>query len=522
MDDKLFDRASYLRARDPSLDTRFRPRPDRKVNLFPNIAENYAAECSASSSTSSSDGKLDTASVYLRLRPTQERVHHYTTDRNIFKTRAVDSTSAQNAVQREVQEKHFTFSDIFQDSASQKDVYNTCCFNAIENDENLTVLTYGTSGSGKTFTLFGMYSDNPGIIPRAIEHIFTKYTKKVCKEPVIKLDNGNVVIVEDNNFRVESLRRSALISKNRPEDYEQQKERIQLDHAFQQVDCSAALVVIWVSFAEIYNENVYDLLVPVVASTLGKENFGQTKRKNLRIISNDGNAFIKGLVAVHCRNSSDAYQLLATGLKNISYASTNINSNSSRSHCIFIVEVIKYRNHNEFDHTTYKFCDLAGSERQKKTDSVGNRLKEAQSINSSLMVLGRCLDAVYHKNTIVPIRDSKLTILLQASLLGKEKITMIVNMLPTPTYYDENLNVLNFASMAKQIVYKAPAAAMKKLRSTRFSWFISHAASSSPIVSREAGIDDSQVSLLLDENDRLVFLNFVFIHVTSFKMIFYF
>lgn len=345
-----------------------------------------------------------------------------------------------------------------------------------------------------------------GIIPRAIEHIFTKYSRKVCKEPVIKLDKGNVVIVEDNQYRVESLRRTTLIAKNRTEEYVQQRQSIQLDHAFKEIDSSDALVVIWVSFAEIYNENVYDLLVPSGSSNLGKENQAQTKRKHLRIISNDGNAFIKDLVAIHCRSSSDAYQLLATGLKNISYASTNINANSSRSHCIFILEVIKYRNQYEFDHTTYKFCDLAGSERQKKTESVGNRLKEAQSINSSLMVLGRCLDAVYHNSSIVPIRDSKLTVLLQASLLGKEKITMIVNMLPTPTYYEENLNVLNFASMAKQIVYKAPPEAVKKLRSTRFSWFINHAATSSPKVSRgDTDANDSQVSILLDENDRLAY-----------------
>lgn len=499
MADKNIDRASYLYARDPSLDFRYRPRPDRKVNLFPKISENAVAD-SSGSSNSSADVKMDTASVYLRLRPTADRVHQFTTDNNIFKTRS--TADANNPTQKDVQEKHFTFSNIFQASASQKDVYNTCCFSAIENDENLTVLTYGTSGSGKTFTLLGMYSENPGIIPRAIEHIFSKYADKVCLQPAIRLDKGNVVIVEDKHYCVESQLRTTLIAKNRPEEYVQQRQRIQMEHGFMPANSEDALVVIWVSFAEIYNENVYDLLVPDLQSTTGKENQAQTKRKNLRIISNDGNAFIKDLVAIHCRNSSDAYQLLATGLKHISYASTNINSNSSRSHCIFIVEVIKYRNQYEFDHTTYKFCDLAGSERQKKTDSVGNRLKEAQSINSSLLVLGRCLDAVYHNYSIVPIRDSKLTVLLQASLLGKEKITMIVNMLPTATYYEENLNVLNFASMAKQIVYKAPAPALKKLRSTRFSWFISHAATSSPKAVRNNSVDDSQVSILLDENDR--------------------
>lgn len=502
MADNHNDRASYLYARDPSLAPCFhRPRPERKVNLFPKIDENSVAEFSGSSST---DTKVDTASVYLRLRPTTEPIYNYSTERNVFKARVLDASGQNNAAHKDSQEKHFTFSDIFLDSASQKDVYNTCCFKAIEDDENLTVLTYGTSGSGKTFTLLGMLSDNPGIIPRAIEHIFSKYSRKVCTEPAIKISKGSVAIIEDRNYDVEANRRSSLIENGGEEDYVQQKLRIQMDHNFQEAFGTNDLVVIWVSFAEIYNENVYDLLVPDASSSgsLGKENIPPRKRKNLKIISNDGNAFIQDLSAIHCRNSSDAYQLLAHGLKNISYASTNINANSSRSHCIFIVEVIKCRNKMEFDNTTYKFCDLAGSERQKKADSSGCRLKEAQSINCSLMVLGRCLDAVYHNCSIVPIRDSKLTVLLQASLLGKEKITMIVNMLPTTAYYEENLNVLNFASMAKQIVYKAPA--LRKLRSTmRFSWFISKAASSSPKVNRAAGgADDSQVSLLLDENDR--------------------
>jgi len=91
---------------------------------------------------------------------------------------------------------------------------------------------------------------------------------------------------------------------------------------------------------------------------------------------------------------------------------------------------------------------------------VGSRLKEAQRINSSLMVLGRCLDAVNNSRRankdIVPFRESKLTMLIQGALLGREKLTMIVNVTPTDQYYEENLNVLNFASIAKNIIFKKP------------------------------------------------------------------
>lgn len=111
--------------------------------------------------------------------------------------------------------------------------------------------------------------------------------------------------------------------------------------------------------------------------------------------------------------------------------------------------------------SSYRFCDLAGSERVINTGTTGLRLKEAKNINTSLMVLGRCLDAASttHKkknNDVIPYRDSKLTMLLQAALLGKEKLAMIVTVTPVDKYYEENLNVLNFASIAKNIIFKEP------------------------------------------------------------------
>lgn len=112
---------------------------------------------------------------------------------------------------------------------------------------------------------------------------------------------------------------------------------------------------------------------------------------------------------------------------------------------------------------SFKFCDLAGSERQYKTNNnTGNGLKEAQSINSSLTVLGRCLKAATVNNernknkkqtTNIPFRESKLTLLLQAALQGKEKLIMIANVTPTDTYFEENMNVLNFASITRNILY---------------------------------------------------------------------
>lgn len=125
----------------------------------------------------------------------------------------------------------------------------------------------------------------------------------------------------------------------------------------------------------------------------------------------------------------------------------------------------------------FAFCDLAGSERLKKTLNVGERLKEAQNINTSLLVLGRCLKTIYESQcstnkkieSIGPFRESKLTRLFQRALSGKEQISMIVNVNPVPNLYVETQNVLNFSAIAKKIVIE-PIETVKRRRShSRFS-----------------------------------------------------
>lgn len=492
------ERVSYLYGRDPSVDRLNRPRPKKQVNLFGNISEEHDSD------SSDTEFNQDTASVYLRLRPTKKRCSLYKMDQNILKTRNVETNLVSAASQKDSAEKHFQFTSIFDEQTTQAQMYNSCVRSAITNDTNLTVLTYGTSGSGKTYTLLGGQTEQPGIIPRAIVHIFSRFEEYICKFAGIKVDKGNIVFVDDENLLLEEALRKSLIGKAPIDNFISHQSQIQSEHDFKPAKCTGEQVFIWVSFAEIYNECVYDLLNPSgdgltkSQQNHGKENGSfQTKRKQLKIISNDGNAFIKDLTAVHVQNSAEAFQLMSVGQKRVTYASTNINLNSSRSHCIFFMDVIRVSG-DKFINTTYKFCDLAGSERLKKTDNIGNRLKEAQNINNSLMVLGRCLDAVYHNHNIVPFRESKLTNIIQAALLGKEKITMVVNMLPTSDYYEENQNVLNFASMAHKIVYKPIQLPKKNARTSRFSWFIQ--AASSPKLN-DIG-NNTENSILFEENQR--------------------
>ena len=144
---------------------------------------------------------------------------------------------------------------------------------------------------------------------------------------------------------------------------------------------------------------------------------------------------------------------------------------------IFTIIVILKTKFFDFQ-TSYKFCDLAGSERLSKTRNIGSRLNEAKGINTSLMTLGRCLDVANNnkklktKAQVIPVRDSKLTMLLQTALLGKEKLTMIVNVTPMDTFYEENMNVLRFSAIAKNITFKQPP---KPVNKSRYSFVVEKA-----------------------------------------------
>ncbi|GCB65247.1 hypothetical protein scyTo_0004743, partial [Scyliorhinus torazame] len=133
----------------------------------------------------------------------------------------------------------------------------------------------------------------------------------------------------------------------------------------------------------------------------------------------------------------EAFRFLKIGNKNRSLACTKINQQSSRR---------------------LSLCDLAGSERCDKAESFGDRLKEAGNINTSLLILGKCISALRQKqqnklkSIVIPFRESKLTRLFQAFFCGKGKACMIININQCASIYDETLHVLKFSAIAKQIV----------------------------------------------------------------------
>ncbi|EDW02494.1 kinesin-like protein subito [Drosophila grimshawi] len=481
---------SFLMPRDPSVDRRFRPCPEKQLRLF-DEAISETSDNSTDSSDTESDytknteeegssidpGELETGpQVFLRLRPVDipSKLYVISDCGNVLITSAANENSANNVSRME---KHYSFTSIFDSQVGQRDVYDKCVGPRITEEECVTIMAYGTSGSGKTYTLLG---DNvrAGVVPRALENIFTLYDRSVYTTPKLKLINARVLILEDDVMLQEMQMRRQMLALC--PDITSQHKRLQQvisgDHEFMEKPMDGVSVMIWVSFVEIYNELVYDLLTMAPRQAT----VGVPPRKNLKIVCNKGQVFIKGLTSIFVKSSEEALKLLRLGQQRLTYASTAVNANSSRSHCIFTVDVLKYHRSGVTTQNSYKFCDLAGSERVDKTGTIGSRLREAQSINTSLMVLGRCLDAASStkkKGTadVIPYRDSKLTMLLQAALLGKERLAMIVTVTPLDKYYEENLNVLNFASIAKNILFKQP---LVKQHHARYSAFVDYTQSS--------------------------------------------
>ena len=129
------------------------------------------------------------------------------------------------------------------------------------------------------------------------------------------------------------------------------------------------------------------------------------------------------------------------------------------------------------------FCDLAGSERISKTGNVGERLKEAGNINTSLLVLGRCIKALRHNQEVkdkrglqvVPFRESRLTRLFKSFFTGLGRSSLIVCISQASYLFDESVHVCKFASVASKVTVeqvKEPREPRQPKKASRFSTMV--------------------------------------------------
>ncbi|KAI1077310.1 kinesin-domain-containing protein [Whalleya microplaca] len=294
---------------------------------------------------------------------------------------------------KKVKDQVFAFDRVFDENISQTEVYEATTkslLDSVLDGYNATVFAYGATGCGKTHTITGT-TQMPGIIFLTMQELFEKIADR-----------------SDEKHTELTL-----------------------------------------SYLEIYNETIRDLLVP-----------GGSKQGLMLREDSHQAVTVAGLTSHHPKDVGEVMDMIVRGNEYRTVSPTEANATSSRSHAVLQINVAqKDRNAavNE-PHTmaTLSIIDLAGSERASATKNRGERLMEGANINKSLLALGSCINALCdpRKRNHVPYRNSKLTRLLKFSLGGNCKTVMIVCVSPSSAHFDETQNTLRYANRAKNIQTK--------------------------------------------------------------------
>ncbi|KAF1563213.1 UNVERIFIED_CONTAM: Kinesin-like protein KIF20B, partial [Eudyptes pachyrhynchus] len=469
-DNEKFFRPSYIASIEPPERTGLVDVEDIKADL--------SAEFSLVSSSSDTSQPKGHIQVCLRIRPltSLERENELQDCISLEDSTSIILKPPKNSLSR-LSEKtagqtiqKFTFSRVFGPETTQEEFFEGTMKQPVQDfldGYNRLIFTYGVTNAGKTYTFQGT-EDDIGILPRTMDMLFKSIQGKLytamdlkphrCRD-YIKLTKDQVreetaiknsilrliKEVEEHFFLYPTLTCNILYLTDLEEllkDSEQSSTSVKDYIKFS----------VWVSFFEIYNECFYDLLIPIS---------NDKKRKTLRLAQDiKGCSYVKDLQWVQISDSKEAFRLLKLGLKHQSIASTKLNTCSSRSHSIFTVKVLKIEDSGAPRVTRVNelsMCDLAGSERCTKTRNEGDRLKESGNINTSLLILGKCINALKNCQQSklqqhIPFRESKLTHFLQGFFSGKGKVYMIVNISQCASAYDETLNVLKFSAIAQKVL----------------------------------------------------------------------
>ncbi len=330
---------------------------------------------------------------------------------------AHDPANARSQSRKVIEEKSFTFDNSFWSHnpadahyAHQEDIYNALGEEFLDHNfegYHTCIFAYGQTGSGKSYTMMGTPTQ-PGLIPRTCEDLFQRIESSV----------------------------SPHIS-----------------------------YTVRVSYFEVYNEHVRDLLSPPRPSSDNHPYY-----LKIRESPTEG-PYVKDLTDLPVKNYHELLRYMRLGDNSRTTASTKMNDTSSRSHAVFTIMLKQIHHDLSTDATTERLArirlvDLAGSERAKATEATGARLREGSNINKSLTTLGRVIAALAdprhgrvhngaktRSKDVVPYRDSILTWLLKDSLGGNSKTAMIACIAPSD--YDETLSTLRYADQAKHIRTRA-------------------------------------------------------------------
>uniref|UniRef100_W5LV76 Kinesin family member 20B n=1 Tax=Lepisosteus oculatus TaxID=7918 RepID=W5LV76_LEPOC len=470
------------------------------------LKKDLSGEFLSMSSVTSEESSLqerEHLQVYLRIRPftqaemdsdeSQECVSIENPDKVFLKAPRSSLSSRLSDKSLPQTAQRFQFSQVYGPEATQKEVFDGTVKSLVKDflqGGNSLVFTYGVTNAGKTFTFLGP-ENNSGLLPRSLNMIFNNIQDKIYTEMDIKpqrcreymrlnkeqltkeIANKKTILrlAKEKSMisQLNSTSKSAIFegtAVNNTEELDSESFTLDMN--------SHSKYSVWVSFCEIYNENIYDLLETIPNNSM--------KRSTLRLSQDvKGNPFVKDLKWVQVSDADEAYKVLKLGKKHQSFSCTKLNHLSSRSHSIFSIRILRIEDlgiPRVQNISELSLCDLAGSERCAKTQNKGERLKEAGNINSSLLILGKCLKALRHNQQSkllqhVPFRESKLTHYLQGFFCGRGKACMIVNINQCASMFDETLNVLKFSALAQKVVVLsttklAPVVPKKSAREVSF------------------------------------------------------
>uniref|UniRef100_A0A7N0UUH3 Kinesin motor domain-containing protein n=1 Tax=Kalanchoe fedtschenkoi TaxID=63787 RepID=A0A7N0UUH3_KALFE len=327
---------------------------------------------------------------------------------------------SQNIAGKQI-DRIFTFDKVFGPSAKQKDLYDQAVVpivNEVLEGFNCTIFAYGQTGTGKTFTMEGDCKRSKcgprgelplgaGVIPRAVKQIFD--------------------MLESQN----------------------------------------AEYSVKVTFLELYNEEITDLLAPDEISKIISED--KQKKQLLLMEDGKGGVLVRGLEEEIVTSANEIFTLLERGSAKRRTAETLLNKQSSRSHSLFSITIHIKEATPEGEELIkcgkLNLVDLAGSENISRSGAREGRAREAGEINKSLLTLGRVINALVEHLGHVPYRDSKLTRLLRDSLGGRTKTCIIATVSPAVLCLEETLSTLDYAHRAKNIRNK-PEVNQKMMKST--------------------------------------------------------
>ncbi|XP_070783499.1 kinesin-like protein KIF20A [Enoplosus armatus] len=447
------------------------------------IRRDLLGEFAALPAQDSVQSQSENLQVYLRVRPftaaesdnggSQECVTIEGPDTVVLKAPRSCQSNRQNDKSLPQTAQRFTFTQVFDPEASQRKVFEGSVRGLVRDvleGGNCLVFTYGVTNAGKTFTFLGPDHDS-GLLPRSLSVIFNSIEGRLYSRTDLKPHRCRDFsrLTPDQQAAESSSKRNLLRLFKESDKSLTSGRSTFLDGSSLSTDSSVNSVSeadsfcldvdsnvrfsVWVSFCEIYNDNIHDLLEQVPG--------GHHKRTVLRLSQDvKGNSFIKDLRWVQVNSSEEAYRVMKIGKKNQSFSSTRLNQLSSRSHSIFSIRILRVDDvglPRVLGVSELSLCDLAGSERCSRTHNTGERLKEAGNINSSLLTLGKCINAMRLNQHAkfqhhIPFRESKLTHFLQFFFCGAGRVSMVVNVNQNSSCFDETLNVLKFSALAQKVV----------------------------------------------------------------------